>query len=142
MQHVSNGQPPYVPPSLGPSLRVSHHNCTSFPTQHTHAAPTKSAVDPTLAYLQPVCHRGEAALLRVVDGDACGPEAAALHADAAVAHPALVGVLLLIAVGAQPGVSGHLLTHVLMGWGLKFVTVATAAAAAAAGQAWQQWQIV
>lgn len=43
----------------------------------------------------------------------CGFEATPLHADAAVAHPALLWVLLLVAVGAQPAVLGHLLPRLL-----------------------------
>jgi hypothetical protein len=49
----------------------------------------------------------------VQQGRTCWPKAAACHADAAVAHPALLWVLLLVAVGAQPGARSHLLTHVL-----------------------------
>ena len=41
------------------------------------------------AYLQEVCNALEPTLLRLVDGNARGLDAAAPHADTAVAHPAL-----------------------------------------------------
>lgn len=51
--------------------------------------------------------------MSIIDGNASGFESAALHADAAVAHPAFIWVFLLVAVGTQPGTGLHLLASIL-----------------------------
>eukprot|EP00955_Chlamydomonas_euryale_P077662 362989-Chlamydomonas_euryale.AAC.12 len=62
--------------------------------------------------LQQVRNAAEAAVVRLVDGDARRPQPTPLHANGAVANDAILWVLVLKAVRTQPRASRHLLSHV------------------------------